>query len=56
MRCIDLCPGLYNREDLSGGEVGEGKVVGWCKRDNVAFSSNWLNPKQEAGEIWTDTA
>ena len=44
---VDLCPGLDDGEDFCGGEVGEGDIVGWGERENVAFSCYRLGAQED---------
>lgn len=47
MCCIELRPGLDDRQDLGGREIGKGEVVQGREGHHVAFACDWFGAQEE---------
>lgn len=52
MRSIDLSPSVDHRDNLDGGQVGEGEVVGLGEGQDVALASDRLGLEEARFEIY----
>jgi hypothetical protein len=51
VRGIDLYPDVYYGENLSGGKIGEGEVVGGGEGQDVAFACYGGGSEEEVREV-----